>query len=99
MLKNLIFVFGAVILLTACGGGEEGIPDNAIVSTCVAGDTYMYICLDKDVYEFYVNDELQPEGMQKIVQDAVNDRDSARDYLDFSFGTTMCEHEDYVAPE
>lgn len=88
-MKKLLVLFLFSIFLTSCGVVEE-IPDDAVVGECSVGDTYKYIYKDALVYEFYFNDVLQDEGMLSVVQTAVDNLGTAREYLDTTFGEGVC---------
>ena len=82
-----IALFG-LFALTACA--PRGIPDDAVVATCSAGDTYKYIYKDDIVYEFYFNDVLQDKSMLDIVQASVENAGTGQAFLDESFQSGAC---------
>lgn len=82
-----------ILLMAACSGGD--IPKDAKEATCNAGDEFRYIYKDKEVFEFYVNNELQDKSMLNIVQDAVNIFDSAEVYFESAFVGNACQYSVY----
>ncbi len=85
-----------MIFLTSCGGEPEiEIPDDATVAVCPQGDTFKYIYNDDIVYEFYSNDVFQDDSMLDIVQTAVDDIGTVREYLDATFQAGVCTFSDY----
>lgn len=96
MKKLLLFTF--ILLLTACGTGEDEIviPDGANVAVCPQGDTFKYIYKDNTVYEFYSNDVLQSNDMKAIVQTAADSAGSVNAYLTATFVEGVCTYTDYI---
>lgn len=97
MKKLVVFtiaLFG-LFALTACG--PTGIPDDADVAVCPQGDTFKYIYKDSTVYEFYSNDVLQDKSMLDIVQGAVDNIGTVREYLDATFLPDVCVFTSYVS--
>ena len=76
-----------LVLLVGCSQ-----PVDMKKAVCVAGDTFEYHYSGDKVYEFYVNGEEQDGSMVDIVQDAVNDYESAEDYFDFAFQHGVCTY-------
>jgi len=90
----MLFLF--TLFLVSCGGsGDIEIPDDAVQAVCPQGDTFKYIYKDDTVYEFYSNGILQDEAMLDIVQAAVDNAGTAREYLDATFADGVCTFTDY----
>lgn len=95
-MKKIFLVFFALLSFFVLSACNTGIPDDATVAVCPQGDTFKYIYKDDKVYEFYSNDELQSDAMLKIVQDASNNYDDFRAYLDATFMTDVCTFTTYT---
>lgn len=96
-MKKLLFLIVFTVLLTSCGekDKEVEIPTDAVVAVCPQGDTFKYIYKDDVVYEFYSNDVLQDDSMLDIVQTAVDNTGTAREYLDATFQAGVCTFTTY----
>jgi hypothetical protein len=88
-----IFIMVGFFVFTAC---NSGIPDDATIAVCPQGQTFKYVYKEDKIYEFYTDDVLQNSDMLKIAQNAADNYDNVKAYLDATFLDGVCTFTSYT---
>ncbi len=108
-MKKVILVSLVILLVVTLSGcfsswrenllappDEIQVPDDAIVATCIAEDTFVYVYRGDVIYLYYVNDILQSEAEVHMLQEPVAILESMQLYLDETFLTGSCTYGPYI---
>jgi len=95
MLTIIFFVIPIILELIKGPPSEVQVPDDALVATCIEGDTYVFIYKNDVIYQYFINDIMQSEEILHTVQDPSAILESVELYLAETFLTESCTISNY----